>query len=190
MSRHEDLDQMETMIGQLKVAYEKYFQGVDKIAPQREREKLKVEMRRLKIRHGNNTERRFRLGNLEAKINSYEIHWDKTLKAIEEGTFRRERFHGTPSAANAPTSTSPPILKPSKEADTAPREFSTELHKLHESFVEARKQVGDARPVSMEALAKTVKEQAEAIKSRYKCEAVTFQVAVKDGKAILKAVPK
>lgn len=179
MSAHPDLDQLEALIQQLKMAYERYFQGMERVAPMKNRDHLDAEMKRLKPRHGNSTERRFRLAALEQKIGTYRIYWDKILRQIEDGTFTRGRFQ-------PPTTQEIPIA--SAAASETPQ-INAAMQKLHDSYNEARAQAG-LSAVPIEQLAEAVKQQAAAIRTQHNVKSVSFKVTMKDGKPVLKAVPK
>ena len=87
----------------------------------------------------------------------------------------------------APAAVAPkPQPKPTDDV-----QYPESIRKLHEAFETTRKQLGgDAKPISMAALAATVQKQMVAIQAQYQCKTVEFKVAVKDGRPILKAVPK
>lgn len=83
------LDAIEESIELLKVAYERYFNGVDRIPPAREHEKVKRTVRELARLRLKTTALRFRANTLRARLVTYEQYWTRILKQIENGTFRR-----------------------------------------------------------------------------------------------------
>lgn len=83
------LDDLEEDIELLKVAYERYFNGVDRIPPAREHDAVKLYLRNtLRLRSGS-TAVRFRLQGLKARLITYEQYWTRILRQIEAGTFKR-----------------------------------------------------------------------------------------------------
>jgi hypothetical protein len=62
---------------------------------------------------------------------------------------------------------------------------------LHQRFVSAKRSLGEPTDhIKLEHIAQTIAKQTPAIMQQHGAKAVDFQVVVKDGKAILKAVPK
>jgi hypothetical protein len=85
----EALDDLEEEIELLKVAFERYFNGVDRVPPTREHDTVKLHMRNAERQRSGSTVVRFRMQNLKARFISYEHYWTRILRQIEEGTFRR-----------------------------------------------------------------------------------------------------
>src|SRR4051795_5934474 len=88
----EELDAMEQSISELQVVYEKFFLGIDRRPPDRERKRISDRMRVLKGTQVKNTALKFRLHTMFAKLISFERMWDRTLREMEEGTYRRDVF--------------------------------------------------------------------------------------------------
>ena len=66
-----------------------------------------------------------------------------------------------------------------------------ELRTLYESYLAAKRSCNeDTSRVSLESLARTVNKQAPEIAAKFKARRVEFKVAVRDGRAVLTAVPK
>lgn len=66
-----------------------------------------------------------------------------------------------------------------------------QLEALYGAYVDAKKRCGeDVSRITYDALAKTVARQVPELLVRYKAKTVEFKVLIKDGKALLKAVPK
>ncbi|MFV8753880.1 MXAN_5187 C-terminal domain-containing protein [Nannocystaceae bacterium ST9] len=83
------LDELEEAIEMLKVAFERYFNGVDRIPPTRDHDDVKRSVRTLLTIRGGPTAVRFRLQNLKARLVTYEHYWTRILLQIEKGTFKR-----------------------------------------------------------------------------------------------------
>jgi len=199
----EVIDRLDEAIKKLRTAYEKYFAGIDRIPPLKDRTDIKRDLRRLITSGTHNTAMRFRINSLQSTLVTYEQYWDRITRRIEEGTFHRDQSRlkrkteaaaAEENQAAAEENQAAPEKKPAEAKKKTPaaatKDYPASLHKLHDAFTKARQQSGDARPVSIDALASTVKKQMAAIKQKYKCKRVEFKVSVKDGKAILKAVPK
>src|SRR6059058_6477515 len=83
---------MDESLAELQVLYEKYFLGIDRRPPDNERKRISERMRVLKNTLVKNTALKFRLHTLFAKLISFERMWDRTLREMEEGTYRRDVF--------------------------------------------------------------------------------------------------
>lgn len=87
----EMLDALEEGIELLRVAYDKYFSGVDRVAPQRQSDRLHRLLRRCEATRPRQTALRFRLNTLRARLNTYKHYWTRVMVQIENGTYRRHR---------------------------------------------------------------------------------------------------
>jgi hypothetical protein len=85
----EHLDGIEEQIELLKVAYERYFNGVDRIPPARTHDAVKLAVRNLVGMQTGSTAARFRAQGLKARLVTYEHYWTRILLQIERGTFKR-----------------------------------------------------------------------------------------------------
>ena len=93
------------------------------------------------------------------------------------------------SAPPAPRVRPPPLPPPAVAAP--PAMSDAELRTLYESYVAAKWSCNeDTSRVSLESLARTVNKQAPEIAAKFKARRVEFKVAVRDGRAVLTAVPK
>jgi hypothetical protein len=62
--------------------------------------------------------------------------------------------------------------------------------RLYDVYMQAKKRTGENSSLTMEALKKQIEKQIPQIKAKHNCNNVEFKVVLKDGKAMLKAVPK
>ncbi len=177
MTDQQLLDELNDAIDQLRHSYEKYFAGIDRIEPQQARQKVKRMINQLRAKRFNNTASRFRFQSLQARLVTFESHWNRICRQIEEGTFKRDviRAQKHQSQRKKPSPTKEP---------------SGPLDRLHKEFQEACQKVGQTKGISMDALQKTIDKQTKAIKSKYGCKDVHFSVDVKEGKVVLKAKAK
>jgi hypothetical protein len=154
---------------------------------------------RVKEAFTRNTGLRFRLQSLHARYLSYERLWLKSAREKEEGTYRRDllkarlRSHrGEPApappekaaAAKAAGAATPPAAAP--EAMGA-----AQMRALYNAYVAAKKSCNeDVSRLTYDAVANSVSKQVPQIMTRFKAKSVEFKVEVKNGKAVLKAIPK
>lgn len=85
----EELDGLEHGLDRLRAKYELYFQGIERIEPQRDREVIERGMRRLLRELPNNTSLRFRFNTFKQKLITMKTYWARVSRQIEEGTYRR-----------------------------------------------------------------------------------------------------
>jgi hypothetical protein len=97
-----------------------------------------------------------------------------------------------PAAAAAPPgppAVAPPAAAPAVELPVSVSEV--QVRELYAALVAAKKRCGeDVSRISYETLARTVAKQVPELMSKFGARSVEFKVVVKDGKAVLKAIPK
>ena len=85
-----NLSALEEKIERVRALYEQYFVGVEKLEPQIPRkdvDRLLLQMRKEQIR---NTALRFKFQMLVQRFNTLQQHWGRTMREIENGTYRRD----------------------------------------------------------------------------------------------------
>ena len=94
--------------------------------------------------------------------------------------------------APRPATPAPPPPRPAAPAPRpAPAAIDPATRALYDAYVAARKSCNqDVTGITPEAIAHTIAKQTPAILKTHKASRVEFKVEVKDGKAVLKAVPK
>ena len=83
------IDELSKKLEILRVRYEQYFIGVEKIAPAVMRMDVVRIMRDLEQINIKNTALKFKLRTLVQKFTSYSTYWNRTLREIEDGTYKR-----------------------------------------------------------------------------------------------------
>ena len=73
----------------LRVRYEQYFIGTEKVAPSVLRMDVARIMRELENAKIRNTAVKFKVRTLIQKFTSYSTYWNRTLREIEDGTYKR-----------------------------------------------------------------------------------------------------
>ena len=124
-----DLDELDARLAALKVQYDKYFLGMEKLEPAKERAEIQKINLELGGRFIRNTGAKFRRDSLKNKFLSYCRYWDRILKQIEDGTYKghkikaelHEREREARRKRNSGTqATQDPTLEQSQEDATAP----------------------------------------------------------------------
>ena len=91
----------------------------------------------------------------------------------------------------------PPAGRPGKQARPAgggpgaPAVADAQMRALYDAYVTAKRRCNeDVSRLTYEAVAKSVSKQIPELMARFHARSVDFKVVIKDGKAILKAIPK
>ncbi len=203
----DETQKLEEEVEALRAKYDQYFLGLERREPARWREELKKKVLRLKSAFTRNAGLRFRIQSLHARYLSYERLWLRSGREKEEGTYRRDLFKARlhqrdrdeaerDAAVRAPAEDAPPAAaepSPTPPAQAAPPSDGEEarLRAVYESYLAAKRQCNeDVSRLTFEALSRTVAKQVPALLEKYNARSVEFRVEVKDGKAVLKAIPK
>ena len=226
---------IESDLAELKALYEQYFLGVERRPPTFKHESLKRRVHTLKASFVQQTALKFRVGNLYQKYISYQRLWDRTLKEMEDGTYRRDVFKArlrqhkeerleakkkadaaagkpaapTPDDFDVDEDTSPEALPPPPKPATAngtrpSGSFAAarpsldanalsddKVRAIFNAYVSAKKRCNeDVSKLSFDAVAQNLRKQVPTLLKQHNAKAIEFKIVIKDGKAILKAVPK
>jgi len=84
------LTDLEQKIDRLKVLYDQYFMGIEKLEPQVPRKDVTRVINNLNKLQIRNTGLRFRYRTLVQRFNVYLTHWNRILREIEAGTYERD----------------------------------------------------------------------------------------------------
>ena len=108
----------------LRVRYEQYFVGTEKKAPIQLRMDVARLMRDLEHANIRNTALKFKVNTCIQKFTSYSTYWNRVLREIEDGTYKRhlDRAKRMISADAKPTNTQ--TLK--QQAESTPRTKATQ----------------------------------------------------------------
>jgi hypothetical protein len=237
----ETCQHLEESLEELKVKYEMYFLGVERLEPARRRDDLKRDIARLKTAFTRNTGLRFRIQSLHARYLSYERMWLRAAREREEGTSRRDLFKarlrsqgrpepgkekrpgttgdldvdiadltpgpwtpgGPKPGANGPATPGPraqargPGAPPATPAPGKPAARpggglgEAQMRALYDAYLVAKKRCNeDTSSLTFDGMTKSVNKQIPELMTRFQAKAVDFKVVIKDGKAVLKAVPR
>jgi len=270
---------VEGELAELRAAYDQYFLGVERKPPTKRHDALKRQMRELKSHFVRQTSVRFRIDNLSQKLTTFERLWERTLKEIEAGTYKRHLFKAKlhaktqpngakqkkdehdsfdvdedldisdlgpesptnpdlasalTAAANAvskpaPAVSAPPLgvkAVPSVAAQTKPMVTAAipaaappiarppapktipaaaaapapvaaaglsdqKIKAIYDAYIMAKRRCGeDTSKLSLSVVSDTLKKQVPALMKQHQAKSVEFKVVIKDGKAVLRALPK
>ncbi|MFO7562576.1 MAG: MXAN_5187 C-terminal domain-containing protein [Enhygromyxa sp.] len=209
----EHLDEVEEQIELLKVAYERYFNGVDRVPPAREHDAVKLRVRKLFGGHTGSTAVRFRAQGLKARLVTYEQYWTRILLQIERGTFKRvlaeskrreyelrrkraeepltgaaERAPSGPApVADADAPAGPMPRTPSGRAALPDGLDAGEVRALFKQFVAAKKAAGESiTGLTYGRMVEKLAREVPKLQERHG-EAIRFEVSTDNGKVRLRA---
>ena len=132
-----------------------------------------------------NTALKFRINTLFAKLISFERMWDRTLREIEEGTYKRDVFKAKMHMKDH--------AEPAKKvaaAPAAPEIPDDKLRRLYDTYLVARQRCGEpVDGISYESVASRIRAQVPQLMEKHKAKNIEFKVVIKGGKAVLKAIP-
>jgi hypothetical protein len=178
----EEIDELEEALTNVQVLYEKYFLGIDRKPPEQERKKVATRMRELRTTMVKNTALRFRIQTQFAKLISFERMWDRTLREMEEGTYKRDVFK-----AKWRQGQEKPKEKAGKPADIP----DDKLRRLYDTYLVARQRCGEpTEGISYESVASRIRAQVPQLLEKHKAKNIEFKVVIKGGRAVLKAIPR
>ena len=188
-----DLDELEASMNRLKVLYDKYFMGIERFEPMKDRDAIRNKIREMirEKRVNTNAVQRFRFQGLRARWTSLDNYLTRNLVMIERGTHPKMKFRADLAAKNRGLPEEQAAAAAAVRQDRRERASREDqaMRKIYDRYVEAREKCGQSTNIGYDAVAETLKKQVRVIKGRYQCDAVKFRVTVEDGKAKLKAIP-
>ena len=160
-----DIDGLQRRLEELRRAFDRFFQGLDRVVPQADRAAFTRDLARHRAGRNMTSAERFRLQQLQQRLTSYARLWDRTLRQIENGTFRRRTAR--PKAAAPP---------PSRDPDAS----------TFEDFKRGCIEAGTEPPNRSDFMEKLAGKRS-ALEAKHGV-AIRFEVAQKDGRPSLKVM--
>jgi hypothetical protein len=174
------LDQLNRDVQQLRVDFERFFNGALPFPPEELRGRVQTQIRTLRSLSPSATAvDTFRLGDLEARFNSYNELFNRRLRDTEEG-----RHAGRQAAAAPPLA--PRRHDPAQGVVFGDRVDPEAAEALYQGLVSAP---GDAPRFDLDSFQTYLARQVTAIREKTGCAEVQFRLATEDGKVKLKARP-
>lgn len=206
-----ELDDLDNRISRLRVLYDQYFMGIERLEPQQQRGVVAKILLRSVIGNRGSTVLKFRFRSLQQRFVSYCSYWDRIVRLIEEGRIRRG-VAGIAAVPGAGEKTRVPDgeqrFVPAQSLQSRRRRFRRregsaqaeptggpprtefrpdEVEALYERFVEEKKRAGEPT----EKVTRTVVERSvKRIVDHVKKEGLMLRIMEKDGKVSLNAVIK
>jgi hypothetical protein len=178
MDPKEDIDLLDVKITRLKMEYEQYFMGILKREPLFLRGEAEKLIRHYSTKAITNTSLKFKYRSLVSKFTAYRQYWTRTLRAIEEGTYRRRAEGGMDRVS---------VLTPDLRAVDEDRL----MKEVYRKYLAAREECHQpTKGLTLEKLKRGIEEQKKKIGNKYGTEDVDIKVYIKNGSAKLAVVPK
>jgi len=174
----EAFDQLDRDIKTLRVDFERFFSGALPFPPDELRGRVQAEIRRLRGLSLKAFADNFRLGDLEARFNSYNELFNRRLRSLEEG--RRPASRPIPIPVEH-------RFDPEQGIVVGDRIEPEAVEALYQGLAAAP---GAAGPrFDLDSFQTYLNRQAAALREKTGCALVQFRVATEDGKLKLKARP-
>jgi hypothetical protein len=216
----QEVDSVEAALHALRGQYEQYFLGLEKRPPVKAHEQFKKRLALLKTVPSRNSALAFRIQTLQASTATYERLWTRTMQEMEDGTYRRDLYKARrrrksvpefPGSSKQPAGKDAEAKQATQKAEGAPAGSPTgsepqihiagmapadplaegRLRSVYRAYVEAKRRCNeDTTRLSFDAVVASLKRQVPELLERHNARDVEYRVFVKDGKAILRAVPK
>jgi len=178
------LDELEQRMFLLKIQYEKYFSGTEKLEPAREREMLQRFIRDITEDPNaiKNPTQRHRFDGLKARLGSFEYYWTRQLRMLEQGTHPRQKFKQKIREQEKEE-----LLRAEREKLARDRRRKSSdreedaYRSVYQQYVEMRAKCGQDVNVPFETLRDALEKRAGA-----NLKSVRFTVVAEDGKAKVK----
>ena len=134
------IGELEVAVDRLRSLYEQYFVGIEKIEPQVPRKDVDRRIYALRKEQIRNTALRFRFQMVLQRYNTYQTHWQRICREIENGTYKRHliraqrRFGSTRPPRGRSSAPPPPVAaRPEPGAPLAP-DLAAQLAELDRDF--------------------------------------------------------
>lgn len=173
------LDEIQLAMKELEIRYERYFAGVEKREPQRDRTDLARRIRHFSNRPIFQTDIKFRYQGLASRFYSYAQYWDRILRLMDEGKYHRHLSH-KPATPKLPDLSAP-------SAQEVPRGTQDETDSLLAALTDARQKCGQNGPApSREKVSQFLAAQKQKVQEKFGDRPVEFIVDISNGKPQIK----
>lgn len=213
----DELDDLDGRISRLRVLYDQYFMGIERMEPTHLRGTVEKIFRRSKIALRGNTAQKFRYRSLQQRFVSLSSYWNRIVRLIEDGRIRRGIGATTTGLRDAQAEPRPDAPQQDERERSGPaesllqkrRRFKKRTDKQEESPQPPPSNQTDFSPAEVDALYErlkseksragepidklsrsTVEKSVLAMVSRLPDKELAFRIINKDGKVALTAVVK
>lgn len=178
----DQLTRLEDDIRRLKIEFDIYFNGASKRPPYDTKGRVETILKRLGDDRSLSFAERYRFNTLMARYNAFRDLWRRTMQGREEG-----KDPVSAARATAKREAVESFSKTTLVCQDATREVET-VKNLYDALVDAKTKCGE--PIddfSFPRFHRLIASKAESLKTRLKCERVSFSVDVEGGHVSFKA---
>ncbi len=178
----DQLTRLEDDIRRLKIEFDIYFNGASKRPPYDTKGRVETILKRLGDDRSLSFAERYRFNTLMARYNAFRDLWRRTMQGREEG-----KDPVLAARATAKREAVESFSKTTLVCQDATREVET-VKNLYDALVDAKTKCGE--PIddfSFPRFHRLIASKAESLKTRLKCERVSFSVDVEGGHVSFKA---
>ena len=185
----EDLERLSERVEKLRVLYDRYFMGLERIPPDKVRVELERDIRNSELRKSHKTVYKFKYNNIRQRMTTYRRYWERILRMIEEGTFKRDKNAlGQMNETMRPPGPAASQQDPEASGPAA-RDEGSRMRELYDSWTAARAKVGAAANLDFERFRSKIEQQRQTQREQHGWADVDYQVRVRDGKVAMVARP-
>ena len=189
-----EITRLDEMVAALRGDYELFFSGDRRIPPERERNEVRLRMRKLEAGHITNTSQKFRFQSLTAKFNAYQRLWDRIMQQIESGTYRPDKFKADKRVGEFDSNTGEvvaaetrlqKILREAKSEEALDKKINT----LYKTYIETRRVTGESVNIPFDKFRSSIQKSRAVLEQRFG-DNYEFKIAIENGKAKVKGIGK
>lgn len=197
MTVDEELTHLEDNLRRLKIEYDIFFGGGSKRPPTDLDWRVQAGFKKYSDSQRLSSAQRFRFNTMQQKYAIFSDLWRKKVN-IKEGGYRRPADQVLSITGLRAEEEKPKVhhirqeYEPLKVNITDPGSERDNVRSLYDALANARKQANEngGGPTTFDSFQSFVSKKTDEIRSKYHCQAVEYEVELKDGKVKLKARPK
>jgi hypothetical protein len=175
MDAQHRLDRLDGAVRDLRIEWEKFFNGSRQVPPEELREEIQQGIRTLRNVNLRSVADNFRLAQLEARFNSFSELYNRRLRQVEEG-----RTPGVPAVAERQ-----PAYDPARGVVLGGEVDDAAVEALYQGLARG----GGGPRFDLESFRAYLDQQVGAMREKTGCSRVRFRLEPDGGKLKLKAKP-
>ncbi len=166
-TQEQELEDQEHRVNRIRVLYDQYFMGIEKLEPFALRSLIEKTFLRSTIPQRGTTAMKFRFRSLQQKFSSYSSYWDRLVRLIEEGRIRRgvKGQSGLPASVERSSGLKDSLASKRtrffrKREENLQSEFSAgNVEALHRALIRRKQEAGeDTSQLTLELLRERIRQ--------------------------------
>ena len=177
----EALDDLDQNLKRLRIEYEQHFVGTLKRPPSLLQGQVQKVILQFSAQPPRSTRQKFRFNQLNSRYQVFRQQWGRTLRQIEEGTYKPHRFRVKQLDKQEPTE---------QRSATPPRaeaRSSKGIDALYGALLKAHEKLGEGRAPDRAKLEEMVRRQTAEIRAKHADAKIRFKVVTENGRPKVKA---